>query len=122
MVAATTPTTFRGDVMSNESAQNILNVVADLVTTLAPELAAPTKVVKVLIEDALGAAHELAEDGVKASENRETEAGRSISRASHLAGLREAITRIVADEDIEFAHVAERIVDAIMAEIAKRMP
>ncbi len=53
---------------------------------------------------------------------RETEAGRAISKASHLAGLREFLVRTLYVNFIPTMAVAEQAADAIMAEVARRMP
>lgn len=56
-------------------------------------------------------------DDVKMVARREIAAGQSISKASHLAGLRDELQRIIRSHD----SVASAL-DAIMAEVARRMP
>jgi hypothetical protein len=81
----------------------------------------------VLVETADGALHRVTEMGVEAVATRETEAGRAANKASHLAGLREAIERLVRSNvgfaaPLDTAATRAQLTDAIMAEVAKRFP
>jgi hypothetical protein len=97
---------------------NVLNL-ASAVGTFVPGAAQPLHVAEVLVKDADDVFHRVTALGVEKVERRETEAGQSISKASHLAGLREAIDRALMGVGHSVPGVA---LDAIMAEVARRMP
>ena len=92
---------------------------------VVPGAAAPLKVAEVLVEASDGAFHKVTASGVEVVAAREAAAGASANKASHMAGLREAIEQKVARAVFHFDVpdiAVQEAVNAIMAEVARRMP
>jgi hypothetical protein len=105
-----------------ETLSDILKGVTNVVKAAAPFFPAahgPAEAIEVILEAADGTLFRLTHADVVAIAARETEAGRSISKASHLAGLREAIDRALMGVGHSVPGVA---LDAIMAEVVRRFP
>lgn len=98
--------------------EKVLQVVNAVLGVFAPEVAGPSQAIGVIVKDALGVERAIT------AQARETEAGRSISKASHLAGLREAIGNVLYGAVVEAPghDLREKeLTDAIMREIERRL-
>lgn len=97
-----------------------LKEVGQIAQAVADAANGAEEVVSIVVRSADGIARHIT--AAELEHVRETEAGRSISRASHLAGLREALMRVLYVDYIPTNAAAQQAADAIMVEIARRMP
>jgi hypothetical protein len=100
----------------------LLAAIAEAAAPLLPApIAAPVKVVGLLLQDAAGRYHNAAVADIVA---RETAAGEAANKAAHLAGLREAINEDLALNWDDYIPARERahIVNALMGHIIRRLP
>lgn len=107
------------DIITNDTVASLFKV-AD---TVANEFGAPP-IVAIGLHAAEGLIGELrreSDGSVRLVQAREQAAGASANKAAHLAGLREALLRLPLPRDASAAE-QDKYVDAIMAEVARRMP
>ncbi len=105
---------------------SIFEDIANAAAVVLPQYAAPIKVIGVLLSDASDKYYSVSVEDIRKAQSA---AGAAANNAAHLAGLREAIRRVILasvpwdqeDED-DIADEVTYIQERIMDEVLKRWP